>query len=391
MNTFTHPQEIGPRESPDARTGIAEALTIDIVVPSFRPTGALIQSLRSIRRPPGVQLSITVVVDCPGADISQLHRAAKAMEGILVLVNESNVGASESRNRGMGVGRGSHVLFLDDDVEPRENLVVEYAAAIQSDKERHAGFVGVVNFPPPHNGFTRGLVQSGVLTFFGLATRRTNMPWGVTANLCIRRDLLATNRFSNLFPFGGGGEDIDLCLRVRESDGGRAFLAVPNAVADHPWWGSGSRCYGRFVRWAYGDSRLAARHPQYRFVNWPTMWETWLALWLLWSVVPTRVVCAGVIASLVSEFIVELVRARRQRPRVAFADSAESVVVRLCIDLGRVLSSVSRLRPLGFLEHFDFFCTGEHVRSERRVAGVKTAIVIAIVIVAAVWPAGGPV
>jgi glycosyltransferase involved in cell wall biosynthesis len=374
-------------ESAGIRTvdGEVEMLTIDIVVPSFRARSALLRSLSSLRRPPRVEVSIIVVVDRPGVDTVDLYRVADAMERTLILVNESNVGVSESRNRGINIGTGDYVLFLDDDVEPHQNLLIEYAAAIRADKDHHAGFVGIVRFPPTCNGFTRGLVQSGVLTFFGLAEKERNMPWGVTANLCIRRVSLGATRFSNNFPKGGGGEDIDFCLRVRENDGGRKFVGVANARVDHPWWGSGSRCYRRFVRWAYGDSRLPALHPQHRFINWPTTWETCLALCLLWPFTPPVVVATGFIASVASEFVVELIRGRFRRPRVPLSDSAESVVIRLCIDFGRILSTVSRFRPRGFLEHFDFFCTNAHVRAERRAAGLKTAIVIGALVVAAAW------
>jgi GT2 family glycosyltransferase len=373
--------------TPCAKHRTAETLTIDIVVPSYRLRSEFLHAVASLRQPPGVNLSVFIVVDCPGADLHEVRRAADGVKNIVILVNNVNVGASESRNRGINAGTGDYILFLDDDVEPWEDLVAEYVSAIRSDEGNHAGFVGVVRFPPACNGFTRGVIQSGVLTFFGLAAQKGRMPWGVTANLCLRRRALGTTRFSNRFPLGGGGEDIDLCLRVRENDGGREFLSVPRAIASHLWWGSGERCYGRFVRWAYGDSTLPGRHPQYRFTNWPTMWETWIVLGILWAALPktTVIVGVGVIASVVSEFLVDYARRRRRQGYAAFLDSAEAVLIRLCLDLGRVLSSVSRFRPRGFLEHFDFFCTGQHIRSERRVAAVKTAIVIGVVAAVAVW------
>jgi hypothetical protein len=123
------------------------------------------------------------------------------------------------------------------------------------------------------------------------------------------------------------------------------------------------------------------------------MWEMWLALLVLWVVVPTAtvVVVAGIGASVSSEFLVDFARLRRRRAGICFLDAAEAVLIRLSIDLGRVFSTVSRLRPRGFLEHFDFFCNGRHVSDERRVAGTKTAIVIGVVVVMAAYRGwGGP-
>lgn len=387
---FRSPRPAKPHEkevTPGAEHRATKTLNIDIVVPSCRPRPEFLRSVASLRQPSGVNLSVFIVVDCPGRDIQELRRVAEGIKNIVILVNDVTVGAGASRNRGIDAGMGDYVLFLDDDVEPQKDLVAEYVSAIRSDEGNHAGFVGVVRFPPPLNGFTRGVIHSGVLTFFGLSTQKRHMPWGVTANLCLRRQSLGTSRFSNRFPLGGGGEDIDLCLRVRENDGGREFLSVPRAIAAHAWWDSGNRCYGRFVRWAYGDSRLPGRHPQHRFTNWPTMWETWMALGILWATLPTAtmIVGAGVIASVVGEFLVEYYRRKRRQACITFVDSVEVVIIRLCLDLGRVLSSVSRLRPRGFLEHFDFFCTGQHVRSERRIAAVKSAIVIGVVAAVALW------
>jgi len=363
----------------------SRSVAFDIVIPSFRPRVELLESLAALRRPANVEVLFLIVVDRPDANLFELRQAATGIENMVILVNETRVGVSASRNRGIDAGSGDYVLFLDDDVEPHEDLLVEYADAIRGDGNNHPGYVGVVNFPVPCNGFTRGVYRSGVLTFFGLADQQRHMPWGVTANLCVRRQALGLTRFSTQFPWSGGGEDIDFCLRVRQSNESKEFLSVAGAQVEHPWWRGATRCYGRFVRWAYGDSRLPALHPQYRFSNWPTMWEIWLALLMTWVVVPnaTGVVITGVMASVTSEFLVDFVKLRRRGVAVSFLDSAESVLIRLCIDLGHVLCNISRLRPRGFFEHFDFFCSGQHVPYVRRVAAIKTTIVVSAVVTSA--------
>jgi glycosyltransferase involved in cell wall biosynthesis len=364
----------------------SETLTIDIVIPSVRPRSELVTSLTTLRHPIDVAARFIIVVDRPGRDADAVRRAADRAENIVVIVNDFTRGASASRNRGIEAGTADYIVFLDDDVEPHEDLLVAYASAIRSDTKDHPGFVGSVTFPAPSTSFARGVFYSGVLTFFGLATQQRQMAWGVTANLCLRRRSLGRNRFSAQFPRRGGGEDIDLCLRVMKDSGGRAFLSVPGAMVRHPWWGDGHRGYRRFIRWAFGDSRLPALHPEARFINWPTMWETWLMLILFWSLVPSAssIVVVGVVCSVASEFVVDYAKLRRRGLVPSFLDAAESVLIRLSIDLGRILGNASRFRPSGFLEHFDFFYTGEHISYERRVAAIKTAIVLVTMVFATI-------
>ena len=111
-----------------------------------------------------------------------------------------------------------------------------------------------------------------------------------------------------------------------------------------------------------------------------------MALLILWGFVPkaTGIVAVGLIASVTSEFLVDFAKLKRRGVCLSFLDSVESVLIRLSIDLGRVLCNISRLRPRGLMEHFDFFCTGQHIGYERRVAAIKTAIVIGAVMVTAI-------
>ena len=80
------------------------------------------------------------------------------------------------------------------------------------------------------------------------------MPWGVTANLLIRRSSV---RFSSLYPKTGGGEDIAFCLDTLASGVTTgAIVAAPALCASHPWWDDGRFTSLRFWRWACGDGIL---------------------------------------------------------------------------------------------------------------------------------------
>ena len=115
---------------------------------------------------------------------------------------------------------------MDDDIYPEPDLLQVYAKSI----EEKGG-----SLPETVSSFTKGIVASDILTFFDLAEHRDNMPWGVTANLLIRRDAIGNHRFKSIFPKSGGGEDIDFCLEIVNSFG-KNFSTEPNAVVHHPWW-----------------------------------------------------------------------------------------------------------------------------------------------------------
>src|SRR5258708_4960812 len=117
-----------------------ETLTFDVVVPSSRPSVAVLGSLAALRQPAGLTARFIIVVDRPDADISDLLRAAKETPNVVIVVNDSIVGASASRNRGISAGSGEFVLFLDDDVQPDEDLLHAYADAIRLDTDKHPGF-----------------------------------------------------------------------------------------------------------------------------------------------------------------------------------------------------------------------------------------------------------
>ncbi len=354
-------------------------MRFDVVVPSLKPELATLRPILSVSsHREDVEVLFFLVVDNGDPLPEEIVALAAARRDVTVIHAGRNEGAGAARNRGIDAGRGDFVLFLDDDVVPREGLIDAYAAAIDRFPEA-PGYVGVTQFPSPDSAFTRGVVASDILTFFDLSAHRPRMAWGVTANLCLRRIALGERRFSPAFPKGGGGEDIDLCLRMHEDDG-EPFISVPDAVVDHPWWPIGRGSYKRFARWAFGDGRLPSLHPQHRYFNFPTLPETLLVAGLLgqlgWvglrGVHPLRFL----IAAFAIELGVDYVKLRLRGQRISPRTSAEGTVVRLSNDLGRVVGNFSRGRPYALGERFDYFCTGESIASERRVAGAKLLVLV---------------
>ena len=350
-------------------------MNIDVVIPSYNFNKELIDRIKPIRIPEDVIVKYFIVIDNPILKLPE-HE----IEGITLIKNDENKGAHISRNVGIEAGKGEWILFLDDDIEPESDLIIKYSDRIEGDAP---GYIGKTSFPESCNRFTQAVVDSDILTFFPLAETRPSMWWGVTANMMINRKAMGNIRFDERFPKAGGGEDIDLCLRIcKRTD--KEFLTVPEAVVSHEWWNQGKFSLKRFGRWAYGDSRLTVLHPELRYYNFPNVAEGVLLgflgsilayylghaeLW--WSLI---IPCAILLADVFGEFI-KLGLTKRW----SLTNAALVTAIRGTNDAGRLLGNLSRGRIHGILERFDYFCTGESIKYERKVAFLKMILHLASV------------
>ena len=351
-------------------------MSIDVVIPSYNFNEKLIDRIKQIRIPEDVIVKYFIVIDNPALKLPECE-----IERITLIKNDENKGAHISRNVGIEAGNGEWILFLDDDIEPEPDLIMKYHDVI---KENDAlGYIGKTSFPDPCNRFTQAVMDSDILTFFPLAETRPSMWWGVTANMMINRKAMGDIRFDKRFPKAGGGEDIDLCLRIcKRTD--KEFLTAPEAMVSHGWWNRGKFGLKRFGRWAYGDSRLTVLHPELRYYNFPNVAEGMLLGFLgsilayylghaeLWF--SLMIPCAILLADVFGEFI-KLGLTKRW----SLLNAALVVAIRGINDTGRLLGNLRRGRIHGILERFDYFCTGESIKYERKIASLKMVLHLASV------------
>ena len=246
---------------------MSHSKNIDIVIPSFRLDESYLLPLLSVPKPANWQFRYFIIVDNPAVEVPASIAKMAHEERIILHINEVNLGASESRNKGISLGTAEWILFLDDDVVAEPDLFHQYTEAIQSYPDE-IGFIGLTDFPPPVNAFTEAL-DIGHLSHFRIAQRKEKFTWGVTANMLYRRSSLGDLRFSTLFPKSGGGEDIDLPLRVCLQHN-REFRCIKEAKVTHPWWNNGKVHYERFIRYGLGSGYLLFFHrdrTHYDFAN----------------------------------------------------------------------------------------------------------------------------
>ncbi|MBT7413043.1 MAG: glycosyltransferase [Euryarchaeota archaeon] len=362
------------------------AISLDIIIPSFRADIEALSSIINLKVPDEIIRKVIIIFDNPNLKISSEMLNLLTSPDIMFIQNKENLGAPVSRNIGIDKSDSDWILFLDDDIEPVDNLLEIYLDSISKYGNDSLGFVGVTMFPSTMNNFTKGIIASQILTFFDLAKKVEKMPWGITANLLVNRNIVGDIRFRNIFPKAGGGEDIDFCLEICKSKGSK-FISEPRAIVKHPWWFNGKRSYKRFFRWAYGDSQLPSLHNEYRYRNLPNCAELVFILPLIFLSLFSLsinifyqlpvIIIALFLGDWVTEWMKIFIYSRNYNPIIAI----ESSLIRFSNDLGRLLAVIESLNVLRVTERFDYAATGKWIWGERRWAAIRIFIQLGFIYV----------
>jgi len=99
--------------------------TVTVVIATHDHRAQLIQALEGLTRQTGLEFSefeVIVVADgCNDGTAAALRGYATPYQ--LTVIEQIRIGLAAARNRGLSAARGEIILFLDDDVIPREGLV----------------------------------------------------------------------------------------------------------------------------------------------------------------------------------------------------------------------------------------------------------------------------
>ncbi len=348
--------------------------SIDVIIPSYRLNIDFLVPILSLKKPTDWEVNHIIIADNPNLNIPN-ELDAFIERGVLTIIeNEINLGAPESRNKGIQKAKSEWILFLDDDVIPNDDLIFQYTKAAKKYSNPYQGFIGVTRFPKPINSFTKGVISSDILTFFSLAEFYEEMAWGVTANLMVRRNAIGSHRFLTIFPKFGGGEDIDICLNVMLQFIHK-FRTISKATVNHPWWSDRFVAYKRFFRWAYGDSQLPKLHPEFKYSNFPNIIETIFLGMIIAAVffffTKSTIFIPLLIGIIFGEIMGEWIKLFSTKKEISVLNAIESTMIRAFNDFGRLAGNLSRKHVSGFFERFDYFCNGKHIHSERKWALIK--------------------
>ena len=303
--------------------------SLDIVIPSYRIDPCFLVPIFNLKKPKNFLVNYYLIADNPKIKLSDIIKKFLEKDNIHLIINKENLGAHLSRNAGIEHGNGEWILFLDDDIIPDKDLIIEYHKYILNNTSDSVGAIGVTKFPKPINSFTKGVIASDILTFFDLSELYSNMTWGVTANILISRKDLDSMRFSREFPKFGGGEDIDLFIRVTQK-AKKKFESSPKAKVTHPWWKNGARSYSRFFRWAYGDSLLPIKYPFFKYYNFPNVIESLILGIIMGTILSVFfksffILGSIIIGIIIGEIAVEYIAGYKLEPRIDLSSIPSAV------------------------------------------------------------------
>ncbi len=252
---------------------------LSVVVATHNRPSALLQTLRGLREQTLSRTIMEVIVVDDGSQ-PPLVIDGPPIEH-LQLLRRPHGERSSARNHGALHARGSHLLFLDDDLEVSIGLAAAHLAA-QTEWPGCLA-VGAILLPPE---FTRTAFGAFRQALESHQTPRSRGPveqrhFCTAGNMSIRRkDFIELGGFDSKIV---SAEDQDFALRHSER-GGR-IVYVPEAIAMHHDTNTDIRSYCRRVAW--GAEHLAPfcnRYPDLaenakRFaVNGPLRWSDTPAL-----------------------------------------------------------------------------------------------------------------
>lgn len=400
------------REAPSVK----KLLILDVVIPSYRVDLKFLDPILQLRPPETCSVMFIIIIDDPNSPSMDILQKKYGIDPFVrIRVNQTNLGASASRNRGMKESAADWIHFLDDDVTPNDDLLIRAAEVIR-ERPNVVGFIGTSKFPVADSIFTTAIHLADVTYFWDIARKRPgdmDLPWGVTANLIARRGADGID-FNLIFPKTGGGEDIDFCRRKRDwviaknGGGSGGFCAAPAVVVTHPWWNGGRPSILRFYGWGKGDGALVKLYPQFRYCDFsPSSGETLLLCllgFLLSLLAPldfarrgeyvslslcgaAAVVLANVSHSIYKTTFPDYDRWEFQQctitgPRYAVA-VVVSAVIRVASELGRAVGMLERGEIWYLGRRFDWFTGGggmDPINNERGNSLQRLALFIPLAI-----------
>jgi GT2 family glycosyltransferase len=283
---------------------------VSVVVVSYNVGSYLAQSLDAVGRSEDATLEL-IVVDNASSDGSA-DLVASRFPAVRLIRSERNIGFGAASNLGIAEAEGEFVLFLNPDVAVDPRCLSALAGFLRLHPE--SGAVGPKllrpdgrpdlaarrAFPTPTvaffrvTGLSRRFARSRALNRYNLGYLSEDevheIDAGTAACLMVRRSALdQIGGFdTDFFMYG---EDLDLCLRLKER--GWKIFYVPSAVAIHEK-GASSRQATSAMLWEFHRAMAIFHRKHYApRLPAPLNWLILTGIWTRWAVLRTRVWLLG--------------------------------------------------------------------------------------------------
>jgi len=237
---------------------------ISVIVPTYQRgpvVTALVAALCRQREAPPFEL--IVVID-GSTDDTATRLAALATPFPMRVLYQANAGLANARNRGAAVATGEILLFLDDDMEPDQDLLAEHHRSHEDGSDVVSGAV------PLHADSATTFLADGAGAWAEARSRRLgDRPHDlrfneiVSGQVSIRRDIFARlGGFDERFTAGGtyGNEDLDLGYRLLRAGCRVTFNA--RALSRHRYVVTAEAHLRQYEQAGRADVTLARKYPE---------------------------------------------------------------------------------------------------------------------------------
>lgn len=324
------------------------APNLTVVIPTLGAADEVLESLAALEAATALYPGPVDVIVSDGSDGRDREMEGVARRaGCTYVTGPADV--SVQRNRGAARAVTDWVVFIDSDCRADPEFLVALGSHLQDDA---VAVAGCVSFEGVRSWIFRGAERLGLTAgFAGLdAADGAAVAWGVTANLTVRIDAFwAVGGFATTFP-SHGGEDVDLCWRLRTKG---TIRYAAHATVRHPTapWASVRQMARRLVGYGRADVYLLTEHPEVAGPTGPTLLQG-AAIMLavaMWVAVTGGLRAAGSAMLLWTSTVgtVLLIDAILTKPRDVAGHLAAVLLVPF-LDGGRYLQSLRdrRWRPL---------------------------------------------
>lgn len=238
---------------------------VSVVIPTYQRRRVVSATVEALARQAGAPpFEIIVVVD-GSTDGTAEHLRGLSLAVPLTVIEQANAGASSARNRGAAAAKAPILLFIDDDMEAAEGLILAHT------RQHALGRDVVLGHIPLHPQSPRNIMSQGVgawaeqrrerLAQAGAALTLHDL---LTGQISISRTAFdAVGGFDLKFTQNGtfGNEDIDFGLRLL--DGGHDIAFCPEAVTYQNYVVTPAAHLRQWRQAGAADVRFARKHPDH--------------------------------------------------------------------------------------------------------------------------------
>ncbi len=221
---------------------MSDQFSIDIVIPSYQRGEILVQTIKLLSQQKESYSSLLIIDQTDYSDDSELSEQLNELhqQGIINWLRIDEPSIPNAMNQGLLASSAEYVLFLDDDIEPAEDLLAQHKSAIQQlieDGKPCIACVGQIlqpnEVPTPSNNDAYGKGFDEDLVFPFNSTKRRKIKNCMAGNLLVNREkAIDCGGFDTHFYGVAYRFETEFCRRFIGHTNGE-FYFVPEASLKH--------------------------------------------------------------------------------------------------------------------------------------------------------------